>query len=161
MSEGTHMIPDEWLMAYRDGELDDARRARVAAHLGECADCRQALAELGALSQALLRWSPGIGLLLLNGVVQVLALALTGLLLLPMALVQAVAWTPAWATGLVQLAAGATLGWLAWLVPDGLSGWVLIGVWLIVSAELALLYVAWLGYELRHGPLTTFGRAAA
>jgi hypothetical protein len=32
---------------------------------------------------------------------------------------------------------------------------------LATSANLALLYLAWLGYELRHGPSATFGRLAA
>jgi len=107
--------------------------------------------------QALLRWLPGIGLLLLNGALQVLAVALTALLLLPMFLSQA----PAWVNSLAQLGLGASLGWLAWLVPAGWGGWALLAVWLIASANLALLYLAWLGYEIRHGPFATFARAAA
>jgi anti-sigma factor RsiW len=105
--------------------------------------------------QVVLRWLPGIGLLLLNGAVQVLGLGLTALMLLPSALAQA----PAWAAALLPLASGATLGWLGWLAPANWSGWELFGFWLLVSAELAVLYLAWLGYELRHGPHITFGRA--
>ncbi len=205
MSPFAHAIPDEWLTAYHDGELDAARRRQVQAHLPGCAACRQALAELGALRLALaadeltpaaalagaeefwqrvqpqlaarpaarplpaplsprqvvLRWLPGIGLLLLNGVVQVLGLGLTLLLLGAGTLAQA----PAWTAGLAQLAAGAlgatTLGWLGWLVPADWGGWLLIVFWLLLSIELAVLYLAWLGYELRHGPRAPFGPARA
>jgi hypothetical protein len=38
---------EELLDAYRTGELDDARRASVAAHLEACAHCRAALERLG------------------------------------------------------------------------------------------------------------------
>jgi anti-sigma factor RsiW len=104
----------------------------------------------------LLRWSPGILLLLLNGAVQVAAVAAATYLLLAAAL----QWTPAWATGLLRLATGFTLGWPTWLLPANWGGWELLGFWLVVSVELAVLYLAWLAYELRYGPLTTFGRAA-
>ena len=199
MSPFAHPIPDEWLTAYHDGELDPARRRQVEAHLPGCAACRQSLAELGALRLALaadalpsaaagaeevwprvqpqlpprpaaralpaplgprpvvLRWLPGIGLLLLNGAVQVLGVGLTLLLLGAGALAQA----PAWAAGLVQLVSATTLGWLGWLVPADWGGWLLIGFWLVLSVELAVLYLAWLGYELRHGPGAPFGPALA
>ena len=111
--------------------------------------------------QVVLRWLPGIGLLLLNGAVQVFGLGLTLLLLGASTLAQA----PAWTGGLGRLAGAilgaATLGWLGWLVPADWSGWLLIGFWLLLSVELAVLYLAWLGYELRHGPRALFGRALA
>ena len=44
-TESDHV--EELLDAYRTGELDDAGRARVAAHLETCAPCRQELERLG------------------------------------------------------------------------------------------------------------------
>jgi hypothetical protein len=103
--------------------------------------------------RVLLHWSPGIVLLLLNGAVQVAAAAGAAYLVLAAAL----QWTPAWATGLLQVATGFSLGWPTWLLPANWGGWELLGFWLFVSAELAVLYLAWLGYELRYGPLATRG----
>jgi hypothetical protein len=43
------MTPDQWtarLSEYLDGELDGAERQALDAHLDECADCRDTLAEL-------------------------------------------------------------------------------------------------------------------
>jgi hypothetical protein len=43
------MTPDQWtarLSEYLDGELDGAERQALDAHLDECADCRETLAEL-------------------------------------------------------------------------------------------------------------------
>jgi hypothetical protein len=105
----------------------------------------------------LLRWSPGIGLLLLNGIVQVAAVAGTILVLTTWQL----STTPAWAAWLYRFAAGATLGWLAWLLPTNWGGLGLFLFWMTVSAELALLYLAWLAYELRYGASATFVRATA
>jgi len=108
-------------------------------------------------SQMLLRWSPGILLLLLNGVVQVAAVGGAAFLLLATAL----QWTPAWAVPMLQLVSGLTLGLPTWLLPANWGGWELLGFWLIVTAELGVLYVAWLGYELRYGPFAIFERAMA
>ena len=50
------MTHDTWrdqLSALLDGELDGAARARVTAHLADCADCRAYLAELTALHELL------------------------------------------------------------------------------------------------------------
>jgi anti-sigma factor RsiW len=47
----------EWLNAYHDGELRGRRLERVEAHLQDCPECREALAELEALS-SLLRAEP-------------------------------------------------------------------------------------------------------
>ena len=50
------MTHDTWrdqLSALLDGELDGAARARVTAHLADCADCRACLAELTALHELL------------------------------------------------------------------------------------------------------------
>ncbi len=48
-----HPIGDQELNAYIDGELADAARARVEAHIESCAVCRQAVSELRAVSRAL------------------------------------------------------------------------------------------------------------
>jgi anti-sigma factor RsiW len=107
--------------------------------------------------RVLLRWSPGIGLLLLNGLVQVAAVAGTVLLLMTWQL----STPPAWAAWIYRLAASATLGWLAWLLPANWGGLGLFLFWVTVSGALALLYMAWLGYELRYGALTTVAGATA
>ncbi len=46
---------DRWLEAYVDGELGDARRRQVEAHLRQCARCRTMLGELRSLSTWLRR----------------------------------------------------------------------------------------------------------
>jgi len=107
--------------------------------------------------RALLRWSPGIGLLLINGLLQVAAAAGTVLLLVPSRL-----WSlPDWAGFGYQIAADSSLGWLAWLVPGSFSWLGLVLWWLTLSAGLAVLYLAWLGYELRYGASARYGRVVA
>ena len=49
----SHPVSDEQLNAYADGRVSTQERARVDEHLASCAPCRQALAELRTLSQAL------------------------------------------------------------------------------------------------------------
>jgi hypothetical protein len=95
----------------------------------------------------LLRWAPGLGLLLLNGLLQVAAAAVTAALLLAAPL----GALPAWAAWLYRLTTGATLGWLGWVMPAGWGGLGLFLFWLTVSAALAVLYLGWLGYEFRYG----------
>ena len=104
-----------------------------------------------------LRWLPGLGLLLLNGAVQVGAVVGTLIVLI------STQWpvAPAWASGVDRLATAATLGWLTWLVPADWSGLGLFAAWLVISAGLAVLYLAWLGYELRYGRLAVFSQARA
>jgi anti-sigma factor RsiW len=113
-------------------------------------------AELNA-GRVLLGWAPGIGLLLLNGLVQVAAAAGTLFLLTTGSL----AATPTWAVWIERLAAGASLGWLAWLLPGGWGGVGLGLFWLTVSGALALLYLAWLAYEWRYGTAARVARATA
>jgi len=48
-----HPISDEELSAYADGEIADAARARVEAHLEGCAACRETVSELRAVRGAL------------------------------------------------------------------------------------------------------------
>lgn len=59
----THAIPDSWLAAYYDGQLDPARRRQVEAHLPGCPACQHQLDELKALSSALLAGQLGGGTL--------------------------------------------------------------------------------------------------
>jgi anti-sigma factor RsiW len=47
----SHQWTDQ-LSAYLDHELDPTERARVAAHLAECADCRRVLEDLGRITGA-------------------------------------------------------------------------------------------------------------
>ena len=117
---------------------------------------RPAAAQISAQS-ILLRWLPGIGLLLLNGAVQVGAVVGTLFMLISTQLPAA----PAWVSRLDRLAAASTLGWLTWLVPVNLSGVGLFAFWLIISAGLAVPYLAWLGYELRYGRLAVSSQATA
>jgi anti-sigma factor RsiW len=196
MSALTHPIPVEWLEAYHDGELDAARRDRVAAHLPGCAECRRELEALQALSRALasddlpqaslaspavfwrgvqsrlpdrqaagapvsgrrvlLRWLPGFGLLLLNGLLQVAVVAVAILTLIPSRLWAIPGWTGWW----LPLVSSSTLGWLAWLVPGNWSALVVIFWSLTLSGTLAVLYLAWLGFELRYGAPGRYVRAA-
>lgn len=128
----------------------------VQSQLPDRRSARPAGASVSARS-VLLRWSPGIGLLLLNGVAQVAAVAGTAFVLLTSAQSSA----PAWEAWIYRLAADSTLGWLAWLLPAGWSGLGLFLFWLMVSAALAVLYLAWLGYELRYGAAAWSGRAMA
>ncbi len=48
-----HPVTEEELSAYLDGELDDAARAGLEAHVEDCAACREVLEELRAVRQAL------------------------------------------------------------------------------------------------------------
>jgi anti-sigma factor RsiW len=57
MTAETHPVEREQLMAYLDGELAANEAARVAAHLAECADCRQLEAELRSVSAQMLSWN--------------------------------------------------------------------------------------------------------
>ncbi|HEY4838368.1 MAG TPA: zf-HC2 domain-containing protein, partial [Candidatus Acidoferrales bacterium] len=57
MTAETHPVEREQLMAYLDGELAANEAARVAAHLAECADCRQLEADLRSVSAQMLAWN--------------------------------------------------------------------------------------------------------
>ena len=180
MSEHSHPFSG-WLAAYYDGELADARRAELEAHLPTCASCRQELAALQSLSSLLavdrlpddvltsqaarlalrmlesqlpdrasvtlspVRWLPGIGLLLANGLVQFVGVASLVVMLIASQLPGAgrsVAW-------LDRVAAGRVIGWLTWLLPGQWSSLGLAMFFVVISAWLAVLYLAWLGYAWR------------
>ena len=49
----SHLIEEEELMAYVDGELSPRRAGAVAAHLEGCTECRDAAADLREVSQQL------------------------------------------------------------------------------------------------------------
>jgi hypothetical protein len=57
MTASTHPVEREQLMAYLDGELAANEAARVAAHLTECADCRQLEADLRSVSAQMFTWN--------------------------------------------------------------------------------------------------------
>ena len=57
MTAETHPVEREQLMAYLDGELAANEAARVAAHLTDCADCRQLEADLRSVSAQILSWN--------------------------------------------------------------------------------------------------------
>ena len=59
MNKTTHPIEPEELMAYLDGELSKDRVEATAAHLSECADCREVVTELRGVSQVLKSWEVG------------------------------------------------------------------------------------------------------
>jgi anti-sigma factor RsiW len=180
MSEHPHTIPNEWLAAYHDGELDETRREKVEAHLPTCASCRQELATLKSCSDALavdrlpddalvsraefwcklesrlpdrvsveqspFRWLPGIGLLLINGLVQ-LGAAVSAVVMIIVSLLPSETQPLTW---LSRAAASLVMGWLTWLLPDQWSGLGLAAFFVVISACLAVLYLAWLGYIWRY-----------
>lgn len=93
-----------------------------------------------------LRWLPGLGLLALNGLVQAGALVVLALMLLA-------PWLPPvtpWLSRLDRAAAIPSLGWLAWALPNEWIGLGLSAFFVIVTGGLAVLYLAWLGYEIRY-----------
>jgi hypothetical protein len=51
-----HPVQGEELQAFLDRQLDAARRAQVAGHSNQCAECRTMLAELEQVSEKLRRW---------------------------------------------------------------------------------------------------------
>ena len=110
------------------------------------ASARPAPAKVSGRS-VLLRWAPGIGLLLLNGVVQVTAVVGS----VVMVIASQLSPMPAWAFGLDRLAAASTVGWVACFLPADWSGLGMFALFMMFSAGLAVLYLAWLGYELRYG----------
>lgn len=181
MNECTHSIPDIWLAAYYDGELDQARRQQLEAHLPGCTSCQRKLDALKSLNIALaadkltesaftsksafwneiesrlperapvtrapIRWLPGIGLLVINGLVQFGAAA--GVVIMFVA--GQFGWTAspavAWSNRALD---GWALGWASWVLPAQLSGLGLVLFYIVISAWLAVLYLAWLGFEWRY-----------
>jgi len=56
MNRSTHLVEQEEVMAYLDGELEPQRAATVAAHIDACPNCRALAAELRSVSQQMVAW---------------------------------------------------------------------------------------------------------
>jgi anti-sigma factor RsiW len=177
MSE--HPIPIHWLALHHDGELSAERCEQLEAHLPTCEICQRELAALQSLNGALavdgladdaltgsavfwsdvarqlpgrtaapssaLRWLPGVGLLLVNGLVQFLAAAsLVVMLFGPLVGLDALS------DGLGRWVIEWFVGWPALFLPEQWSGWGLALFFVLATAWLAVLYLAWLGYVWRY-----------
>ncbi len=59
MDPTTHAFNREEVMAYLDGELTAERAAATAAHLEQCAECRELAASLRSLSRQMTEWEVG------------------------------------------------------------------------------------------------------
>ncbi|MBN1890762.1 MAG: zf-HC2 domain-containing protein [Thermoflexales bacterium] len=99
------------------------------------------LSERTAAPATLATWLAGLGLLLINGLIQLGAVA--SLLVVLMAgraewLAGPVAW-------LSHLASRLVFGWLTWLLPPQWSGLGLALFFVELSVLVAVLYLAWLG----------------
>lgn len=95
-----------------------------------------------AAAPSLLRWLPGLGLLIANVLVQFIAMVSVVVMLAAGQL----GWIAQLVDGLDRALSDWLLGWIAWLLPIPLSGWGLSLFLVILSAWLAVLYLAWLGY---------------
>jgi hypothetical protein len=56
MSKNNHLVQQEELMAYLDGELATDRAVEAAAHMERCAECQELAAELKKMSQEVMAW---------------------------------------------------------------------------------------------------------
>lgn len=99
------------------------------------------LPERAAAAPSILRWLPGLVLLIVSVFVQFVAVAGAVLALAAGQL----GWVVPSVDWLNDALSGWLLGWVAWLVPAQLSGWGLSLGFVILSAWLAVLYLAWLG----------------
>ena len=105
---------------------------------------RSQLPARSAASMSPVKWLPGIGLLVANGLVQFLAAASVVVLLVQLpGLAGPLTW-------LDRALAGWLFGGLAWLLPLSLSSWGLVLVLVGLSAWLAVLYLVWLAYVWQH-----------
>ena len=100
------------------------------------------LPERAVAASPLLKWLPGMGLLMANVMVQFIAVVGVAVMLVGSQLswiAQPVAWVN-------DVLFDWLLGWLTWLLPAQWSGWGLSLFLVILTAWLAVLYLAWLGY---------------
>jgi anti-sigma factor RsiW len=100
------------------------------------------LPERAVVASPLLKWLPGMGLLMANVVVQFIAVVGSAVMLVGGQFswfAQPVAWVN-------DVLFDWLLGWLTWLLPARWSGWGLSLFLVILTAWLAVLYLAWLGY---------------
>lgn len=104
-----------------------------------------------AVVTPLLRWLPGIGLLIATVFVQFIAVVSAVVTLAAGQL----GWISQPVSWLDRALSGWLLGWITWLLPVPESGWGLVLFSIILSAWLAVLYLAWLGYIWleRHQPV--------
>jgi Putative zinc-finger len=122
-----------------DRLADDALVSR-SARFAWC-ELEPRLPERTVAASPLLQWLPGIGLLMANVFVQLIAVA--GVVMLVAGQLSWIAQPVAWVDDALF---DWLLGWLAWLVPAQWSGWGLSLFLVVLSAWLAVLYLAWLGY---------------
>lgn len=100
------------------------------------------LAERTAAEPSVLRWLPGFGLVIATVLVQFIG----AVSVVEMLAASQVGWIlPSW-DWLDHALSDWLLGWIVWLLPVSWSGWGLSLFLVILSAWLAVLYVAWLGY---------------
>jgi hypothetical protein len=100
------------------------------------------LPERAVVATPLLKWLPGMGLLMANVLVQFIAVVGVAVMLV----VGQLSWIAQPVAWLDDALFGWLLGWFAWLVPTRWSGWGLSLFLVVLSAWLAVLYLAWLGY---------------
>ncbi len=100
------------------------------------------LPERAAAAPFLLRWLPGIGLLIANVLVEFIALA-SLVMVLAASQLGWLAQSVDWLDGALS---GWWFGWITWLLPIPQSGWGWSLFLVILSAWLAVLYLAGLGY---------------
>ncbi len=100
------------------------------------------LPERAVVASPLLKWLPGISLLMANVMVQFIAVVGVAVMLVGGQL-SWIARPVAWVNDVLF---SWLLGWLTWLLPAQWSGWGLSLFLVILTAWLAVLYLAWLGY---------------
>src|SRR3990172_7230312 len=103
----------EWLGAYHDGELRNARLRQIEGHLAQCPTCQAELDEIRNLSALLLNTATNGDFLLTERFVANLALNMPRRSELP------------------QPRNALNIGW--WLIPVGL-----LGIWLFINITLSL-----------------------
>jgi len=180
MSNYPHAIPNEWLVAYHDGELDDTRRAQLEAHLSTCALCQRELTALqslrgvldvdrlpgGALASQAAFWRkleprlPDRAPVTLSpvrwlpGISLLLASGLVQFGAAASIVVMLAASRLSWAADplawLDRTVASFVIGWPTWFLPDQWMGVGLAACVVVVNAWLAVLYLVWLGYAWRY-----------
>ncbi len=99
------------------------------------------LPERTAAGPSLLRWLPGLGLVIATVLVQFIAVVSVVIMLAASQL----GWIAPWVDWLDAALSDWLLGWIVWLLPVSWSGWGLSLFLVILSAWLAVLYLAWLG----------------
>ena len=112
------------------------------------------LIDRAAAAPSLLRWLPGIGLLMANVLVQFIAVASVVVMLAAGRL----GWIGQSVSWLNRALSDWLLGWITWLLPAQWGDWGLSLFLVILSAWLAVMYLAWMGWMWleRHQPAVQF-----